>query len=83
MTVTYQVGGGGHLDIDFWVSLSALWSRALVQLFLVQLADPDNLALGKHIKQSTGTVSITAERDGRYEYCFSNQMSTVADKVVK
>ena len=22
MTVTYQVGGGGHLDIDFWVSLS-------------------------------------------------------------
>lgn len=20
MTVTYQVGGGGHLDIDFWVS---------------------------------------------------------------
>lgn len=19
MTVTYQVGGGGHLDIDFWV----------------------------------------------------------------
>lgn len=21
MTVTYQVGGGGHLDIDFWVSM--------------------------------------------------------------
>lgn len=20
MTVSYQVGGGGHLDIDFWVS---------------------------------------------------------------
>jgi len=20
MTVTYQVGGGGHLDIDFWIS---------------------------------------------------------------
>ncbi|KAI5125047.1 hypothetical protein M0805_007471 [Coniferiporia weirii] len=64
MTVTYQVGGGGHLDIDFW------------------LADPDNLALGKHIKQSTGSVSITAEKDGRYEYCFSNQMSTLADKMV-
>ncbi|TDL29448.1 supernatant protein factor C-terminal domain-containing protein [Rickenella mellea] len=64
MTVTYQVGGGGHLDIDFW------------------LADPDNMALGKHIKQSTGTVSITAEKDGRHEYCFSNQMSTLADKMV-
>ncbi|KAH8118348.1 supernatant protein factor C-terminal domain-containing protein [Phellopilus nigrolimitatus] len=65
MTVTYQVGGGGHLDIDFW------------------LADPENLALGKHIKQSTGSVSMTAEKDGRYEYCFSNQMSTLADKMVK
>jgi len=64
MTVTYQVGGGGHLDIDFW------------------LADPNNLAVGKHIKQSTGSVSITAEKNGRYEYCFSNQMSTVADKTV-
>jgi len=64
MTVTYQVGGGGHLDIDFW------------------LADPSNLALGKHLKQSTGSVSITAEKDGRYEYCFSNLMSSVADKIV-
>ncbi|KAF8525385.1 supernatant protein factor C-terminal domain-containing protein [Gautieria morchelliformis] len=64
MTVTYQVGGGGNLDIDFW------------------LADPNNLALGKHLKQSTGTVSITAEKDGRHEYCFSNQMSAIADKTV-
>lgn len=22
MTVTYQVGGGGHLDIDFWVCIA-------------------------------------------------------------
>ncbi|KAI0068887.1 supernatant protein factor C-terminal domain-containing protein [Artomyces pyxidatus] len=64
MTVTYQVGGGGHLDIDFWI------------------ADPDGTAVGKHIKQSTGTVSITAAKDGRHEYCFSNQMSTIADKIV-
>ncbi|KAI0081824.1 supernatant protein factor C-terminal domain-containing protein [Panus rudis PR-1116 ss-1] len=64
MTVTYQVGGGGHLDIDFW------------------LVDPEGHALDKRIKQSTGTVSITASKDGRYEYCFSNQMSTVVDKMV-
>jgi len=64
MTVTYQVGGGGHLDIDFW------------------LGDPDGIALTKHLKQSTGTVSITAEKDGRHEYCFSNQMSSVVDKLV-
>ena len=24
MTVTYQVGGGGHLDIDFWVRNSCI-----------------------------------------------------------
>ena len=25
MTVTYQVGGGGHLDIDFWVTYCLLF----------------------------------------------------------
>ncbi|KAJ6627562.1 emp24/gp25L/p24 family/GOLD-domain-containing protein [Mycena sp. CBHHK59/15] len=64
MTVTYQVGGGGHLDIDFWLS------------------DPESRLLDKHIRQSTGTTSITAEKDGRHEYCFSNQMSAIADKIV-
>ncbi|KAF9076464.1 emp24/gp25L/p24 family/GOLD-domain-containing protein [Rhodocollybia butyracea] len=64
MTVTYQVGGGGHLDIDFW------------------LADPDERLIGKQVKQSTGSLSITAEKNGRYEYCFSNQMSAIADKIV-
>lgn len=48
-----------------------------------QLADPEHNALGKHIKQSTGTVSITAEIDGRYEYCFSNTMSAMSDKIVR
>lgn len=49
----------------------------------VQLADPKGHALGKHTKQSTGTVSITAKRDGMHEYCFSNQMSTMIDKLVR
>ncbi|KAG6334381.1 hypothetical protein ID866_4702 [Astraeus odoratus] len=65
MTITYQVGEGGHLDIDFW------------------LTDPEEVVLAKHIRQSTGSTSITAEKDGRYEYCFSNQMSTMADKQVR
>ncbi|KAL4075779.1 emp24/gp25L/p24 family/GOLD-domain-containing protein [Scleroderma yunnanense] len=64
MTVTYQVGEGGHLDIDFW------------------LTGPEGETLGKHLRQSTGQVSIVAEKDGRHEYCFSNQMSTMADKQV-
>ncbi|KAF8605472.1 supernatant protein factor, C-terminal domain-containing protein [Ceratobasidium sp. AG-I] len=64
MTVTYQVGGGGHLDIDFWLS------------------DPINIAINKRLKESEGTASITAEKDGRYTYCFSNEMSTVTAKEV-
>jgi hypothetical protein len=28
MTVTYQVGGGGHLDIDFWVRMLVYRSTA-------------------------------------------------------
>ncbi|KAF9008750.1 emp24/gp25L/p24 family/GOLD-domain-containing protein [Cyathus striatus] len=64
MTVTYQVGGGGHLDIDFW------------------LADPEGHVLSKQIRESTGSASVTAQKDGRHEYCFSNQMSAIADKMV-
>ncbi|KAF5363397.1 hypothetical protein D9756_000813 [Leucocoprinus leucothites] len=64
MTVSYQVGGGGHLDIDFWLS------------------DPNGKVLGKHVRQDTGSVSITATADGRHEYCFSNIMSAIADKMV-
>ena len=37
----------------------------------------------KQLKQSQGTVSITATKDGRHEYCFSNQMSSIADKIVR
>ena len=50
---------------------------------ILQLTDPDGHALHKDIKQSTGTVSITAKKDGRHEYCFSNLMSSVSDKVVR
>lgn len=39
--------------------------------------------LGKQIRQSTGQLAITAVTDGRHEYCFSNQMSAIADKMVR
>jgi len=44
--------------------------------------DPSGNAIKKHIRYSTGTVSVTATKDGRHEYCFSNHMSTIADKIV-
>ncbi|SNX84271.1 related to EMP24 protein precursor [Melanopsichium pennsylvanicum] len=64
MTLTYQVGGGGHLDID------------------VVLNDPKNRPLYKRDRQDTGTYSFTAQDDGRYSYCFSNEFSSVSDKTV-
>lgn len=41
------------------------------------------MALHKDMLSSTGTASFTAEVDGRYTYCFSNEMSTLADKLVR
>lgn len=82
MTVTYQVGEGGHLDIDFWVRFAHIPSLPCLSV-LLQLTDPEESVLTKQIRQSTGSTSITAEKDGRYEYCFSNQMSTMADKEVR
>ena len=64
MTLTYQVGGGGHLDID------------------VSLTDPKLRALFEQKRKDTGTYSFTAQEDGRYTYCFSNEFSTVSDKTV-
>lgn len=49
----------------------------------IQLSDPTGKVLGKQIRQSTGQIAITAEKDGRHEYCFSNQMSAIADKTVR
>ncbi|BGP52757.1 hypothetical protein JCM8202_004391 [Rhodotorula sphaerocarpa] len=64
MTVTYQVAGGGHLDIDF------------------KLTGPGNRVMNEQRKRDTGTYSFTAENDGRFTYCFSNEMSTVSGKTV-
>ncbi|UZJ52425.1 hypothetical protein CBS101457_001745 [Exobasidium rhododendri] len=64
MTLTYQVGGGGHLDID------------------ATLTDPNHEKLFELLKKDTGTYSLTAQHTGRYDYCFSNEFSTVSDKTV-
>lgn len=83
MTVTYQVGGGGHLDIDFWVrnSLLPILSSELTSSHL-QLKDPLGAILYSQHRNPTGTYTFTASRDGRYNYCFSNEMSTVSPKTV-
>lgn len=65
MTVTYQVAGGGHLDIDFWMK------------------GPGERIMNEQKKMDTGTYSFTAEQDGRFTYCFSNEMSTVTGKTLR
>ncbi|CAG8441485.1 13516_t:CDS:2 [Ambispora gerdemannii] len=64
MTVTFQVGDGGNMDIDFWI------------------LDPADRSVEQHSRQSTGTYGLTAQLDGRYTYCFSNQFSTITGKIV-
>ncbi|RHZ62361.1 hypothetical protein Glove_340g9 [Diversispora epigaea] len=64
MTVTFQVGDGGHLDIDYL------------------MYDPSDRLMESSERQTTGTFSINAESEGRYTYCFSNEMSTVSEKLV-
>ncbi|CAG8498817.1 2168_t:CDS:2 [Paraglomus brasilianum] len=64
MTITFQVGEGGHLDIDF------------------TMTDPNDRPIIGEERQSTGTFSVGAQDDGRYTYCFSNEMSSVTDKSV-
>ena len=64
MTLTYQVGGGGHLDID------------------TVLTEPSGRTLFELYRKDTGSYSFTAQEDGRYTYCFSNEFSTVSDKTV-
>ncbi|KAI8379709.1 emp24/gp25L/p24 family/GOLD-domain-containing protein [Radiomyces spectabilis] len=61
LTVTFQVGEGGNLDIDF------------------SIVDPQG-SLIKNERQMAGTHVVQANREGRYVYCFSNEMSSVTAK---
>ncbi|TPX47929.1 hypothetical protein SeMB42_g03029 [Synchytrium endobioticum] len=45
------------------------------------ISDDNRLLYSSH-KQSTDTYGFIADRDGQIEYCFSNQMTSVADKVL-
>lgn len=86
MTVTYQVGGGGHLDIDFWVT-SPFQLVSLTQFKLTPpvVRRPERPAPNLQKKRDTGMHlfnSFIAEDDGRYLYCFFNELSTATGKTV-
>jgi len=73
----------GALRYRLLGSYLSIWDRQPFTSWNHQLSDPHSKTLGKHVRQDTGSVSITAETDGRHEYCFSNVMSAIADKIVR
>jgi hypothetical protein len=75
MTVTFQVGdrefgSAGNLDVDFWV-----WAILIspVHYWLEQITKPSG-GYETHQKAiSNGYHTFTAQQDGKYVYCFSNE----------
>ena len=46
------------------------------------MTGPDDQIQYSVFRQSTANVEISADKEGLYTYCFSNQMSTVSHKVL-
>ncbi|KAI8849035.1 emp24/gp25L/p24 family/GOLD-domain-containing protein [Chytridium lagenaria] len=46
------------------------------------IAAPDERLIHSVFKQTQMTHSMTAQSSGKYQYCFSNQMSSVTQKVI-
>lgn len=47
------------------------------------MTGPGDVGMTHQTKKDTGSHSFTAKTDGRYTYCFSNEMSTVTGKTVR
>lgn len=85
MGVTFEVGSGGHLDIDFKVrglpGAFAFSSAAHASnVRCAQIFEPTGRVLFAGNRESSETYTFVAELAGRYEYCFSNEMSSVTEK---
>jgi hypothetical protein len=79
MTVTFQVGdrefgGSGNLDIDFYVWFpDAPRLHTSLTLPLLQIQDPSGNYETHQRTVSSGDYSFDAKKDGKYQYCFSNE----------
>ncbi|EIW70856.1 hypothetical protein TREMEDRAFT_19193, partial [Tremella mesenterica DSM 1558] len=66
MTVTYEVGASSGNHLD-------------IDFYVTE---PLGETIYTSFKQSQGTFSIQATQAGRYTYCFSNEMSSYARKIL-
>lgn len=90
MTVTFQVGdrefgSAGNLDIDFWVG--SITPRRVYFLFVQllisgQIQNPSNGFETHERSVANGDHSFTAQHDGKYLYCFSNEHWSASSKDV-
>ena len=62
--ISYQVGEGGNLDVDFVIT------------------NPTGTVIHSSTKESTGSFGFDADIQGKFTYCFSNEMSSVTDKLI-
>ncbi|KAF8964607.1 p24 complex component [Entomortierella lignicola] len=62
--ISFQVGEGGNLDIDFWIT------------------NPSGSFVEDATKSPAATYNYEAKVNGKHEYCFSNEFSTLTEKTV-
>jgi hypothetical protein len=86
MTVTFQVGdrefgSAGNLNVDFWVRRM----KSPFSIYFLTSEQIQNPAGGYETHErsvSNGDYSFTAQHDGKYLYCFSNEHWSASSKDV-
>lgn len=86
MTVTYQVAGGGHLDVDFWVlnpKGKPMYEQSKKDTGTYSFTAKLECAMPSSSTIAWSVLGLTTHlNSGKYSYCFSNKFSSVTAKTV-
>ena len=74
--------------MDSWTSISTYveteYTEGYRRLTLInQVTTPRGDTIYTNFKKSQGSFELTAQHPGKYTYCFSNQMSSYARKILR